>query len=439
MSEQPREGHAATGCTEYEQISRRHFLGHAAAGSTGLFTATLYPEWLPKVVLAETYQSSRDVIISVFLRGGADGLSLCVPFGDPAYYTGRPTIAIPRPDSNATATRALALDNFFGLPRALQGLMPAYLAKDLLVVHATGSVDPSRSHFDAMRFMEVGKPQDPSLMTGWLGRHLATSPPVRSNAPLRALGLSDGLQRTLVGAPRTLPIADPTTFAIGGSTTSRTERSNWLRAEYELADEPIRASALNVTNTVELLRLIDFTGYRTANGAVYPNTAFGRGLRSSAAMIKADIGVEAVQVDIGGWDTHANQNPTAGSMYNTMLNLGNSLGAFYADVIAAGLTQKVTVVVMSEFGRNVRENGSAGTDHGRGNAMFVMGNNIAGGRVLVNRWPGLARENLEAGQDLRVTLDHRDVLAEIVRNRLGNTNLSAIFPDYVPTVRGVTR
>jgi uncharacterized protein (DUF1501 family) len=439
MSEQPQEGHAAVGCTEYEQISRRHFLGHAAAGSTGLFTATMYPDWLPKVVLAETYQSTRDVIISVFLRGGADGLSLCVPFGDPAYYTGRPTIAIPRPDSNATATRGLALDNFFALPRALQALMPAYLAKDLLVVHATGSVDPSRSHFDAMRYMEVGKPQDLSIMTGWLGRHLATSPPVRTSAPLRALGLSDGLQRTLVGGPRTLPIADPSTFALGGSTATRTERNNWLRAEYESAAESVRAAALDVNNTVELLRLIDFNGYRTANGAVYPTTTFGRGLRSAAAMIKSDIGVEAVQIDVGGWDTHAMQDPVAGSMYNTMLGLGNALGAFYADVIASGVSQKVTLVVMSEFGRNARENGSMGTDHGRGNAMFVMGKNIAGGRVLVNRWPGLARENLESGQDLRVTLDHRDILAEIVRNRLGNTNLSAIFPDYAPTMRGVTR
>jgi uncharacterized protein (DUF1501 family) len=287
--------------------------------------------------------------------------------------------------------------------------------------------------------MEVGKPQDFSIMTGWLGRHLATSPPVRTSAPLRALGLADGLQRTLVGGPRTLPIADPTTFALGGSTATRTERNNWLRAEYESAAESVRAAALDVNNTVELLRLIDFNGYRTANGAVYPTTTFGRGLRSAAAMIKSDIGVEAVQIDVGGWDTHSNQNPISGSMYNTMLGLGNALGAFYADVIASGISQKVTLVVMSEFGRNARENGSMGTDHGRGNAMFVMGKNIAGGRVLVNRWPGLARENLESGQDLRVTLDHRDILAEIVRNRLGNTNLSAIFPDYAPTMRGVTR
>jgi uncharacterized protein (DUF1501 family) len=122
-----------------------------------------------------------------------------------------------------------------------------------------------------------------------------------------------------------------------------------------------------------------------------------------------------------------------------MQNLSGSLGAFHADTIASGLVQNVTVIVMSEFGRNARQNGSAGTDHGRGNVMFAMGRHITGGRVLVNEWPGLARENLERGQDLKVTLDHRDILAEIVRNRLGNPNIGAIFPDYQPTFRGVTR
>jgi uncharacterized protein (DUF1501 family) len=155
-------------------------------------------------------------------------------------------------------------------------------------------------------------------------------------------------------------------------------------------------------------------------------------------LIKADIGVEAIQIDLGGWDTHANQDPLAGNMMRLMQDLSNTLGAFHADVIA-GSTANVTVVVISEFGRNARQNGSLGTDHGRGNAMFVMGKNISGGRVLVNNWPGLAMEQLENRQDLKVTLDHRDILAEIVRNRLGNPNVNVVFPDYTPTYRGVTR
>lgn len=428
------------GCTEYRELSRRQFIGSAAGGSMAAVAAAYFPAWLPKIVLAETFASTRDVILSVFMRGGADGLSLCVPFGDPDYYTGRTTIAIPRPDaSGATTTKGIALDNFFAFPQAMAGLMPAYVAKDLLVVHATGQFNNSRSHFDAQRYMEVGKPNDPSLVTGWLGRHLASTPPVRSTAPLRALGLSSGLQKTLVGAPKTLPIANPANFTIGGTASTAAARMAFLQNDYAAATEPIHSAALDATNTVALLATIGFSTYKPANGAVYPSSTFGNALKSVAALIKADVGIEAAQVDIGGWDTHSAQDPLAGSMYRTMLDFSNSLAAFYADVVATAPTTGVTAVAFSEFGRNARENGSNGTDHGRGTALFAMGKNIAGGRVMVNNWPGLAKPNLESGQDLVVTIDYRDILAEIVQNRLGNANLGVIFPSWTPTMRGVTR
>ncbi len=426
-------------CQEYNELSRRQFLAGAVgtAAAATIFTP-IFPAWLPEVVLAQSANQARDVVVSVFLRGGADGLTLCVPFFDNEYYAGRPTIAIPRPDSTA-ANRAIALDNNFGFPQGMRFLVPAYQAGDLLVVHATGSIDPSRSHFDAQRYMEVGKPADQSLVTGWLGRHLATTTPMRSNAPLRALGIESGLSKTLVGAPKTLPIPNPASFAISGSTATRVERANWIRDDYSNGREPVRSAALDALNTIELLRLINFDAYRPAGGATYPNTSFGRGMRSTAALIKAEVGVEAIQLNLGGWDTHSNQDPLAGSMFRSMEDLAGSLAAFHADVIGSGYAQGVTVVVLTEFGRNVRQNGSAGTDHGRAGVMFAMGRNINGGRVLVNNWPGLAREQLDRGQDLRVTLDHRDVLAEIVRNRLANPNVNVIFPDYSPRNWGVTK
>ncbi len=428
------------GCSEYRALSRRQFVGTAAGGSAAVAASAYFPAWLPKVVLAETYAAARDVILSVFMRGGADGLSLCVPFGDPAYYTGRSTIAIPRPDAAGTVTtKGIALDNFFAFPQAMAALMTAYTAKDLLVVHATGQLNNSRSHFDAQRYLEVGKPNDPSLVTGWLGRHLATVPPIRSNAPLRALGLSSGLQKTLVGAPKTLPIANPATFALGGSTATAASRLAFMQADYATATEPIHSAALDVSNTVALLQAVGIATYKPANGAVYPTSSFGNALRSVAAIIKADIGIEAAQVDIGGWDTHSAQDPLAGSMYRTMQDFSNSLAAFYLDVISTATTNGVTAVAVSEFGRNARENGSNGTDHGRGTAMFAMGKNIAGGRVMVNNWPGLAQANLENGQDLKVTIDYRDILAEIVQNRLGSTNLGTVFPGWTATMRGATR
>src|ERR1041385_4962024 len=215
------------GCQEYNELSRRQFL----TASAGVSAAALFPAWLPKIVMSKKYSSSRDIIVSVFQRGGAGGLGNAVPFADPNYYTSRSTIAIPRPDSNS-ASRGIALDNFFMFPQAMAGgtlagtggLSPALQAQDLLIVHATGQLNNSRSLFGAQRYMEVGKPVDPSIVTGWLGRHLARIPPLSPTAPLRGIGLSNGLQKTLVGGPLTLPIADPTNFSIGGSSATQAAR-----------------------------------------------------------------------------------------------------------------------------------------------------------------------------------------------------------------------
>ncbi|MBA3656112.1 MAG: DUF1501 domain-containing protein [Gemmatimonadaceae bacterium] len=423
------------GCQEYRELSRREFLSWSAG--TALL-ATAMPPWLPKVVLAQSANTSRDVIISIFMRGGADGLSLCAPFADANYYTGRPTIAIPRPDSTV-ATRGIALDNMFAFPRAMATLVPAFTAGELLVVHGAGSLDTTRSHFDAQRFIEVGKPRDPTLVTGWLARHLSSVTPRQSGAPLRAIGLATGLPQTLVGAPKTLPIPNPANFGLAGNAATRQERTDWLKADYAEQADPVRAEALDAISTIDLLRRINFPGYAPANGAVYPNTSFGNSLRSAAALIKADIGVEAIQVDIGGWDTHANEDPLAGGMFTLMQQFAGALSALHADVVSGNQASSVTVVAISEFGRNVRENGSRGTDHGRAGCMFVIGKRIAGGKVMTNNWQPLARENLESGQDVRVTIDHRDILSEIVRNRLANTNTSYVFPDFAATTRGATK
>lgn len=432
-------GHDDCACNEYNELTnRRDFLATSGGLSGAALFAWAYPEWLPKVSLADSYVGERDVIVSIFLRGGADGLSLCVPFGDPLYYTGRPTIAIPRPDTTA-ANRAIALDNFFGFPQAMRFLMPAYQAGNLLVVHGAGLSYNTRSHFDAQHYMELGKSADPTVNTGWLGRHLAMTSPMKNGASLRAITLADGLAETLKGSPKALPISDPANYGIAGSTSTRAERQNWLGADYGETVDPVKSAAADALNTINMLRSLNVAGYAPANGAVYPNTGLGRGLRNSAALIKADIGVEAVHLDIGGWDTHTNQDPLGGGMANQMTQLSGAIGAFWQDCIASGLTQNVTVVVLSEFGRNVRENGSRGTDHGRATAMFALGRGINGGRVLTNNWRPLAPENLADRQDLAVTIDHRDILAEIVKNRLSNDQLGVVFPGYTPVMRGVTK
>lgn len=422
-------------CAEYNEVSRRQFVGSAGA----VAITALLPTWLPRVVLAQS-ATSRDIIVSVFLSGGVDGMSMVAPFGDPAYYTGRPTINIARPDAAGTGPKLTALDDFFGFSPGMSPLYPAYQAGDLLVVHATGSTNNSRSHFDAQRYMELGKPADATIVTGWLGRHLAMMSPLKATTPLRALGITTGMPLTLSGAPKALPIPNPANFTIGGTGSTATARAAFMAANYGDAPDPVHANALDATNTIALLQSINISGYTPKQGTTYPNSSFGNQLKAAAALIKADVGVEAIHTFYGGWDTHSAQGTAPGGyMDGQMTNLANSLIAFYGDVIQGTTVNGVTVVIVSEFGRNARENGNNGTDHGRGNVMFAMGKKIAGGRVLTNGWPGLATENLESGQDLRVTLDHRDILAEIVQNRLQNPNVGLVFPGYTPKFYGITK
>lgn len=422
-----------SGCDEYLAMSRRNFL--AATSFTALAAAA--PAWLPRVAMAKDYRSSaRDVIISIYLRGASDGLTMVVPWADNNYYSLRPTLNVPRPDSGQT-NRATNLDGFFGLPPAMVPLLPAYQSGQLLFVHATGSTDPSRSHFDAQRFMEVGKPNDPALGTGWLGRHLASVAPMDPNAILRAVGISTGLMRTLVGAPSTLPIPNLDTFNLTGSGSSLVARRDALEDMYGPTADPLRAAAVTTMQTIDLLNTIDFAGYQPAGGAVYPAGNFGTALKSTAALLKAQVGVEAVAIDLNGWDTHANQGIFTGTMASLMTQLAQGLAALHADLNNGTVRPNHIVVAMSEFGRRASQNGSGGCDHGHGNAAIIMGNAVAGGRVL-RFWPGLGPGQLYQGLDLEVTIDYRDLLAEIVQERLGGVNLPYIFPGYTPTFRGIT-
>ncbi|HEY7501816.1 MAG TPA: DUF1501 domain-containing protein [Vicinamibacterales bacterium] len=419
------------GCDEYRALSRREFVARTTATAVALSV----PAWLPRVTYAQTENMDRDILVSIFLRGGADGLTLVPPFGEAAYYSLRPTIAIPRPDSGS-ATPAVNLDGFFGLPTAMAALLPAFQSGQLLIIHAVGSTDPTRSHFDAQFFMEIGKPGDRNVVTGWLGRHLASKPPMRADAALRGIGFAFGLPQTLVGAPDTLPIPDPSNFGLAGNSSTRAARLAWLGNSYLIERDPLRTAALNTQRTINTLSALNIGGYVPAGGAVYPTSSFGNALRSTAALIRSDMGIEAVQIDLGGWDTHSAQGPLTGGMSQLMQGLALGLAAFHQDMNAANRMSRLTVVVMSEFGRVARENASQGTDHGHGNVMFVMGGAVQGGRVMRN-WPGLNAGQLYENQDLAVTIDYRDILAEIVQRRLANPNLSVVFPGFTPFMHGV--
>jgi len=410
--------------------SRRSFLVRGGIAAAAGVTAVA---GLPRSASAQASGPlHRDVLVVLYLRGGMDGLTLCVPHGEDELYTRRPLTAIPRPGQT---NGAVDLDGFFGLAPAAASLRAPYLTGELLFVHACGSTDPSRSHFDAQKFMEAGTPNQPSMptTTGWVGRYLSSSTPI-ADGPLRGVSLDYLVPRGFAGGPKTLPIADPDGFTMPGASSSVARRRDTLTKMYGSQSFPLGPAALSTFSTIQLLDGIDFAGYAPQNGAVYPTTTLGIRMRNVAAMIKANVGIECLSVDMEGWDHHVNLGPIHGTMANMMTNLSETLHAFWKDM-GLGI-RRVVVVAMSEFGRRVAENGNQGLDHGHGGLMLVMGGGILGGRVLTD-WPGLAPSQLDNG-DVRVTIDYRDVLSEILARRLGATNLAQVFPNYTPVHRGVT-
>jgi uncharacterized protein (DUF1501 family) len=438
------------GCQEYHELSRRRFLA-ASAATAAAGAALASPAWLPRIALAKSHRSAtRDVVIAIFLRGGFDGLSAVVPYEN-AYVTARPNTFVPRHDDLARPMneRCIFLDSpsngvSFGLNPNLSGLMTPYSEGKLLFIHASGSTDTSRSHFDAEKYMEAGQPLSVlNSFSGWLGRHLLSVAPMNEAALLRAVGIAGGLQKSLIGAPLALPVPNLASFGLEGPSSTRNAREAVLYDLYGSITDPLKTIGQSTLNTIDLLQAVGASTYAPTlpAGVAYPTNSFGTALRNTAALLKAQVGVEAVAIDTGGWDLHTSlgavtvngTGPT--TMQDLMRNLGNALQAFYVDMQAAP-SVTYTAVAMSEFGRRLAQNANLGVDHGWGDTMMVMGSAVNGGRVMAN-WPGLGPGQLFQNVDLKVTIDYRDILAEIIQDRLGNgASLAQIFPGYTPINRG---
>jgi len=412
---------------ERNGFSRRQLLGGSSVAAATTFLGTR-----PAARSFLGNQGGNDVFIQIFLRGAMDGLTTVVPYADGQLYNARPTLAIPPPGQT---NGAIDLDGFFGLAPAAAALMTPFQAGDLAFVHASGSTDPTRSHFDAFAKMELGTPNLPAgtITDGWIARymHQVTAP---GQGVLRGVGAGDLLPLSFAAAPKTLPIPDFENFAFPGNPGTRDARVDKLTQMYGEVGPPVGPAALNTFDSIDLMSTVDFAGYVPAGGARYPDTQLGTRMRNMAAAIKADIGIEVIHVDIGGWDLHAQMGPIFGVMAMMLNDLALSLEAFYLDM-GAGM-DGVTLCCLSEFGRRVEENSSQGTDHGHGNVMILMGGHIAGGQVHAS-WPGIAPEQLDDG-DLAITIDYRDILGEILTRRLGATDLGAIFPQHTFTTHGVT-
>ena len=400
-------------------------LGVAGGGRSALGGVT---------VRAKRQGPPGDVLVSVFLRGGVDSLSVVVPHAEDDYYRNRPTLAIARPgDKRMKATdRVLDLDGFFGLHPALAPLLPLYQAKQMAVVHACGSGDQTRSHFEAMATMERGVSQDTGPASGWLARHLETAP-WNNASPLRAVALGTILPQSLRGAGSATAletVADlklQSPFAGGPGRFEASLGNLYTRDALAEAGQ----EALSVLKTLNALPPALLTGGK----AGYPKDDFGDGLRQVALLMKSEVGLEAACLDHGGYDTHVAQGTTQGILAGRLQSLASGLAAFAAD-LGPERWGRTTVVVLSEFGRRVAENSGLGTDHGRGGAMMVLGGKgVLGGRVH-GVWPGLAPDRLEGPGDLKVTTDYRNVLAEVIGDRLKNPNSGAIFPGLAPAPVG---
>jgi uncharacterized protein (DUF1501 family) len=399
-------------------ISRRVFMKD---GALALVSLGFAPAFLARTVAAS--DARRRVLITIFQRGAVDGLNMIVPFGETDYYRSRPSIAIARPGARADA--AIDLDGFFGLHPRLAPLAPLYEARQMALVHACGSHDQTRSHFDAQDYMATATPGVKSTRDGWLNRYLHAREHERAT-PFRAVAVAQQLPRSLQGLAPALAIGRIDRFGIRGRDADMVESS--FEKEYaEAASTLLRDTGREAFNAVKMLRDVDPQRYQPANGAQYPTSAFGEGLRQIAQLIKADVGLEVAYAESGNWDHHANEGGPTGTLANRLDDLARGLAALTRDL--GDRMQDVIVMTMSEFGRAVAENGSRGTDHGHGNAMMILGGAVRGGHVY-GRWPGLAREQRHDGRDLAITTDFRSVFAEVVRGHLGLADARSVFPGF---------
>ncbi len=407
-------------------FTRRRFLIGSAVGC-GSFA-------LPSLgAAAQSPRADRphDRLITIVMNGGMDALGVIVPHGEQGrLVAARPALHVPAPGQPGGA---IDLDGFFGLTPAAAPLLGAYQAGELLFVHASGLADGTRSHFAALQRMATADPASAGGGDGWVARLLAARRPAQSGE-LRALTVGVSVPREHRGLASSLALISPTNSRFPGAPGHVAARREAFQRMFDATAPELRNSAEVAIGAMAKIGAVDFSGYVPANGAQYPVTRQGRAMQEIATMLKADAPVETYHYHSEGWDLHAQNDPSGPNLRALLEDLTASIAAFHQDL--AGSSVGYTLVVQSEFGRRLAENASWGTEHGHGGAMMIMGPRIAGGRVDAD-WPGLAPQQLDQG-DLAISIDHRDVLAEVAQRRLGATDLNAVFPGYAPRFRGVT-
>jgi uncharacterized protein (DUF1501 family) len=375
--------------------------------------------------LAAESVERRKLLIVVFQRGAVDGLNMVVPFGDSDYYRARRTIAIAKPGSS---DGAINLDGFFGLHPRMTALKPLWDNKALAIVHASGSHDTTRSHFDAQDYMESATPGVKSTRDGWLNRYLSGtgSREPGAGSPLRGIAVTKQMPRSLQGAAPALAMGSAADFTVADM-SARTSFEELYAAAQQ--DKALRSTANDAFDAMKELAKKTAGVYRPANGAVYPRSPFGQAMQEIARLAKSDVGLEIAFAEITQWDHHVNEGGAQGQIANRLDDFSRGIAALAHDL--GDRMADTVILTMSEFGRAVAENGSRGTDHGHGNAMFVIGGNVKGGHVY-GKWPGIAVNDRFEGRDLAITTDFRDVFGEVLGRHLGAdaATTAKVFPGY---------
>ena len=414
-------------------LTRRVFLRGSAIVAAGMGVA---PGWLTRALASEGRK--RKTLVAIFMRGAADGLSIVAPFGDKRYRELRPTLAVAPPvgqgNSNGPAGGPIGgsidLDGTFALNGAMQSLKPLWDKRQLAIVEATGSPDPSRSHFDAQDSMESGTPGKTGG-NGWLNRALPAGG--EGGSAVRAVALTNQVPRTLRGEHEAIVVNNLDQFKLGDQ-----DSASILQAMYAKTPDPsLGRAGKDAFDAIKVIQSIQsgpqnvpgsVSGFAGPAGLAVPQFAQGgelaRSLQQLGRLIKAEAGVEAAFAEIGGWDHHSNENQ---QLSNLLRQFSNAIGAFCQDM--GDRMEDIVLVTMSEFGRTAQENGNAGTDHGHGSFMMVIGGPVQGGKVY-GKWPGLEKEQLFEGRDLAVTTDYRAVLSELVSGHLGQKDLNTVFPGF---------
>jgi len=402
-------------------MNRRKFLHRVGIASTSAIVLLGTHGWAARSTSLNSDGNSKRLVV-IFLRGAVDGLNIVVPYAETAYYDARPKIAIPRPNQNGGV---LDLDGHFGLNPALAPLIPLWRQGSLAFVDACGSPDPTRSHFDAQDYMESGTPGVKSTADGWMNRLLATLP---EHTPVQAVNLGDTTPRILSGsiAVASLPLGRNSAMPL-----DLPQVSTAFDRLYSGNDALSQAYQEGQQARKTLLTDLDAEMKAANNGAPLPG-GFARDAQRLAQLMVKDSSIKLAFLALGGWDTHVNQGGSQGQLAGRLKPLGEGLATLVQGL--GSVYQDTAIVVMSEFGRTVHENGDGGTDHGHGNVMWTLGGQIKGGKVY-GEWPGVSIGKLYQGRDLAISTDFRDVIVSLLEGhlQLDDAKIHQVFPGYTPS------